>query len=335
MRFVLLAWFTLALTASGHARIEIGWPTPNTAFLEGKPVEAFIQPTASGEPESGCFGCVRSNGFQFHEGLDLKPVKRDVTGEPADKIFAAMDGVVRHINNSAGDSNYGRYIVIEHPDMVPAVYTLYAHLRSVQPGLRVGMTVKRGEVIALMGRSAGGGGIPKDRAHMHFEIGLMITRDFQSWYNFKKFGSPNEHGVWNGMNLMGLDPLDFFRKFRAKEVNDFQEYFDRMRPAVTLRIATSRVPDFIQRYPSLLKKTMPLGPIAGWEIDFNWTGLPVAWRPLGPGEIFSASSQITFVNVDEEIVRAHHCKSLVRVGHGVKYPGKDLEIVLQQLFGLR
>ena len=58
----------------------------------------------------------------------------------------------------------------------------------------------------MMGRSAGGYAIPKDRAHVHFEIGLKLSDNFDSWFTWKKFGSPNQHENWNGMNLMGLDP---------------------------------------------------------------------------------------------------------------------------------
>ena len=112
-------------------RLEIVWPTPNPAFAEGKAISAFLQSTGSGEPESGGFGCVRSAGSQFHEGIDLKPVRRDGRGEPADEVYAAMDGVVRHINNRVGESSYGRYLVLEHPDAAPAVYTLYAHLARI------------------------------------------------------------------------------------------------------------------------------------------------------------------------------------------------------------
>src|SRR5450432_3876335 len=74
-------------------RIDISWPTPNRAWEEGKSYESWVQPTVSGEPESGLFGCIRSGGNQFHEGLDIRPIGRDAHGEPTDKIMAAMDGV--------------------------------------------------------------------------------------------------------------------------------------------------------------------------------------------------------------------------------------------------
>ena len=260
------------------------WPTPNHAWEEGLPISAFIQPTASGDPESGCYGDARSNGYRFHEGIDIKPVARDRRGEPMDQIFAAMAGVVRYVNHQPNDGDYGRYIVIEHPDVTPSVYTLYAHLASVLPGIAAGVHVERGQAIAIMGHSSSSR-IPRDRAHMHFEIGVMVTREFQSWYDWKGFGSPNERGLWHGFNLMGFDPLDFLNKWRDHQVDNLQEYFEQMKAQVTLRIATRKMPDYIERYPTLLRAPLPPGPVGGWEIQLDWTGIPFAWRPLSPTEV--------------------------------------------------
>ncbi len=333
---LVLASCAIAAAAPARDRIEIVWPTPNPAWAEGRPIEAYIQPTVSGEAISGCFGGVRSDGFQFHEGLDLKPVARDRRGEPADEVFAAMDGVVVHVNSRPGESNYGRYLVIEHTQMVPAVYTLYAHLARVLPGIAAGARVARGQAIAVMGHSAGGYAIPKDRAHLHFEIGLMMTRDFQRWYERKRFGSPNEQGIWNGMNLMGFDPLAFLDDWRSHRVDNFQEFLSRMKPEVRLRIATRKVPDFIERYPSLLTAPRETGPVAGWEICCDWTGLPFAWRALSPLEVAGmAPNQVAIIAVDHNEVVGHRAKVLVRAHRGGYVPGRDLEIVLQQLFALR
>ncbi len=337
LRITVLA-LTLALTTAALAadRLEIDWPTPNRAWQEGRGIEAFIQPTVSGEPSSGCFGCVRDNGFQFHEGIDLKPVGRDRRGEPTDQVFAVMAGVVRHVNPHPGESSYGRYIVIEHPGVKPSIYTLYAHLARVLPGIAAGASVTRGQAIAIMGHSAGGYAIPRDRAHVHFEMGLMMTRDFQRWYNWKRFGSPNEQGVWNGMNLMGFDPLDFLNQWRAHRVDNFDDYFHRMKAEVRLRIATHQVPDFIERYPSLLTAPLPAGPLGGWEIACDWTGLPFAWRPLSPLDVIGMTeNEVRILEVDHPSVVQHRAKVLVRPHRGGYAPGRDLEIVLQQLFDRR
>jgi hypothetical protein len=279
---------------------------------------------------------VRSGGGQFHEGIDIKCLVRDRRGEPTDNVFAAMAGVVRHINSSAGDSSYGRYIVLEHPDQLPAIYTLYAHLARIAPGLREGATVTRGEVLGLMGHSSGGYSIPTDRAHLHFEIGLMVTRDFQSWYDRRKFGSHNDHGPWNGMNLLGIDPIDFLNAWRSRRVDTFQEYLSRLPTAVRLRIPTHRVPDFITRYPALLTKPIPMGGVAGWEIRCTWTGLPFSWTPLTSLEVMALPpEQPKIVEVDADLIRRERSRSVAVSKRGTWTVGKDLEIVLQQLFGLR
>lgn len=332
----LLSLFVLAFGIAHAARIEFSWPTPSTAWEQRRPIDDFVQPTVSGDPESGLFGCVRTSGTQFHEGVDIKPVKRDRNGEPADPVTAAMRGVIRHVSNAPGGSNYGRYIVIEHPDLVPAVYTLYAHLAKIEPGIRPGVTVDRGQVIGLMGRSSSGQAIPKERGHLHFEIGLRATENFQPWYSWKKFGSPNEHGAYNGMNLMGIDSLDFLRSWRSGKVDDFQQYFDNLRAVVRVRVISTRVPDFITRYPALLRKPMPAGLIGGWEIECNSTGLPFGWTPLTTNEVAGArANSVQILSVDSTAVRAYRCKSLVKTKRGVNSPGSDLETMLQLVFGLR
>lgn len=316
-------------------RIELSWPTPNPAWSEGKPSSAFLQDAGTGDPASGGFGGVRNNGRRFHEGMDIKALARDRRGEATDLVFSAMDGVVRHVSTIARNSSYGRYVVLEHPSLQPAVYTLYAHLASVAPGIKSGTRVRRGQSLGVMGRSAGGYAIPRRRSHLHFEMGLWLTRDFQSWYDWKKFGSRNEHGHFNGMNLMGFDPLDFFNNYRAGRINTVQDYFGQMRPAAKLRIATMQTPDFVRRYPTLVAKHLPML-IAGWEIELDWTGLPFRWTPLDASTVKGMRrDEVRIVQVDEREERRDQSKSLVVKRRGQWVPDHDLETVLQLLFGLR
>ena len=172
-----LVWFVLVaftVPAMAAERLDLAWPTPNPAWAEGKPIGDFIQHAGSGDPASGTFGGVRNGGVKFHEGLDIAALSRDRRGEPLDTVMAAMAGVVRHISANAGTSNYGRYVVLEHPDSAPGVYTLYAHLARIAPGLKVGDRVTRSQVLGTMGHSSGGYMIPTDRAHLHFELGVVM-----------------------------------------------------------------------------------------------------------------------------------------------------------------
>ncbi len=324
----------LVVLSARAERLEIIWPTPDKAFWEGRPWQEYVQPTASGVPESGLYGGVRSGGAQFHEGLDIKPIKRDRKGEPLDDIFAVMPGVVRHISKVAGNSSYGRYVVIEHTGQEPAVCTLYAHLSAVASGLSVGTKVEQGQVIGTMGRSSSGAAIPPSRAHLHFEICLWITDNFQSWYNAKKFGSRNEHGLFNGMNLVGIDPLDFYTQWHTRKVDGFLEYFQKLPRAVTVRVITSKVPDFIRRYPALAEGGLPKdGLVGGWEIVLDEYGVPFAWKALSPLEVLMAKAgEIKVLNVDEARVKRNRSKSLVVSKRGQWTLGRDLSKLLDQLF---
>lgn len=313
-------------------RVELVWPTPNRAYAEGRDIAAFVQPTASGVATSGLFGSVRSGGRQFHEGLDLLPLERDRAGEALDPVFAALAGVVRHIYRKPGGSNYGRYIVLEHPAESPPVYTLYAHLAEVSPDLAPGAVVRAGQTIARMGRSASGGGIPKDRAHLHFEIGVRLSDGFEGWYRGRGFGSPNEQGLFNGMNLLGLDPLEFFARARSDGLASLDVVFQTLPTAVRVRVASPDAPDFLRRYPSL--KESAAGGGGGWEIDFSATAVPLRWRRPS-GENFNGwrRSEARVVLQDEALLAANRGRDLVDRRRGVVVPGEDLETVLGLLFG--
>ena len=337
-RVLAFGWLALPMfsLAGAAERFTLVWPTPSTAWAEHKPPVQWLQHAGSGDPATGGFGGVRSGGSRFHEGIDLKPVARDRRGEPLDSVFAAMAGVVRHLSSSSGNSGYGRYVVLEHPTMAPAVYTLYAHLARIAPGVREGTNVTAGQVLGTMGHSSGGYMIPTARAHLHFEIGLAVTRDFQMWYDRRKLGNSNDHSMWNGMNLLGIDPIAFFDEWRAGRLGSGQDFFCRLETAVRLRIATYRTPDFVTRYPSLITKPMPFGPVAGWEVRFNWTGVPFAWVPLTSAEVAGLPpNKPQLIEVNAEIERRERSKNLAVARQGTWTAGKDLEIVLQQLFGLR
>ncbi len=333
---IIVALVAFAAGAVAADRIELSWPTPNPAWAEGKSIGDFVQHAGSGDPVSGTFGGVRNGGVQFHEGLDISALVRDRRGEPVDNVMAAMAGVVRHISANPGGSNYGRYVVLEHPDVSPAVYTLYAHLARIAPGLSLGGRVNRSQALGTMGHSSGATPIPLSRSHVHFEIGVMVTNDFQSWYQRKKFGSHNDHGIWNGMNLMGIDPLELFNHWRTGKINSVQDYFSTMETAVRVRIATRRTPDFVLRYPALVTKALPMGLVAGWEIQFNWTGVPFAWTPLNATEVVALPyEQPRLTEVNAELEKRQRSRSLGVDRRGALVVGKDLETVLQQLFGLR
>jgi murein DD-endopeptidase MepM/ murein hydrolase activator NlpD len=316
--------------------LDLIWPTPNPAFLGGEPFERFIQPTASGDVMSGTFGAVRSGGRQFHEGIDLAPaLKRTRRGEATDPVYAAMPGRVVHVSRVAGRSSYGRYVVIEHEVDSITLYTLYAHLASVADDLGVGMEVESGRVLGVLGRSASGYTIPRDRAHLHFEIGLRLGSRFDSWYARQKFESPNFHGNFNGMNLCGFDPLEFYRDYVAGEVPDMAVYVRSLPTGYVLRVCTDEVPDFIRRNTGLLSSPLPEDGVAGWDIAFTWFGLPKQWTPLRAADLGAADKPgvIRVRAINRELIAANRSRNTVRIRDGKPVLCDDAMDSLDMIFG--
>lgn len=89
---------------------------------------------------------------RMHLGVDLACRR----GTP---VHAAADGRVMFASRWGC---YGRVLVLIH---LGHVMTLYAHLSHFSPGLRPGVLVRRGEVIAFSGASGCVTG-----PHLHFEV---------------------------------------------------------------------------------------------------------------------------------------------------------------------
>ena len=137
-----------------YARMNVVWPTDNPPLDMRDSFYSLLQATESKETQSGNFGCVRSKGLQFHEGIDLRSFSKDSRGEPTDQVKAVLPGVVVYINANRSKSSYGRYILIQHSDGEMNFLSLYAHLSSVKDGITKGQTVQAGQTIATMGLSS-------------------------------------------------------------------------------------------------------------------------------------------------------------------------------------
>jgi murein DD-endopeptidase MepM/ murein hydrolase activator NlpD len=326
---------SLKTAVAAKPGLTILWPTPNPAFMQGGDLASWAQDTGTGDPHSGLFGCVRDDGHKFHEGIDIKCIQRDKNGDPSDPVSAAMDGQVMYINAVAGNGDYGRYIVLEHPHADVPVYTLYAHLSAIAPGLKAGQTVTAGQTIATLGHS-GTEDIPLARAHLHFEIGLRLSDDFQYFYDAEKLPGKNAHGNYNGINLLGSDPQAFFEQVRTGKFKGFADLIRDIPTAFTLRVTTTRIPDFALRYPALLTKPVTLAGVAGWDIAFTWYGMPKQLTPLPAGTPgLGAPGAVALVSYDRAQFTGCTCRDTLIFGAAknvIPTLGKYLDDNIKMLF---
>ncbi len=288
-------------------------PTANRAlFYPGAQEKYFVGTT--GKPwTSGTFGCVRSDGGQFHEGLDVRCLERDKKGEPKDPVLATADGTVAYLNKKPSLSNYGNYLVLKHRIDGLEIYSLYAHLSEIRSDLKMGSSVKSGEAVALMGRTSNTRErISKERAHVHFELDFLINERFSAWHKKNFPGQRDDHGEWNGQNMIGIDP-------RATLLDDHElrGKFNLL-TAVQNQTELCRVVVRAKKFP-WLKRYAPLiqentfaqkEGIAAYELVLNFNGLPFQVIPRAASEL-KGSAKYRLLSVNEKEYKRNPCGKLV------------------------
>jgi len=299
-------------TANLFAQSPFQFPTANHALYQAGNELKFFAPTTSDRPwTSGSFGCVRDNGWRMHEGLDILHLQTNRRGEPTDPVMATADGAVVYFSKKSGLSNYGNYIVIRHFIDGLEVYSLYAHLSEIQPGLKIGDQVKGGTLIGTMGRTSSAETIGKNRAHVHFELNLLVNDNFATW--FKRVSTPgerNDHGGWNGQNLNGLDAREILLAEQKGKFN-LLNYVRGQTELCRVLVRATNFP-YLKRYAALmLKNPVPEKEgVAGYEIALNYNGVAFALLPRAASEI-KGSAKIQLLSVNEAVQKANPCRKLL------------------------
>jgi len=255
-------------------------PTANHELLVGND-SLFYQLTTTNRDhpwEGGCYGFVRnprhigkSTVFtRFHEGIDIRPLHRDSRGRPLDSVMAIADGRVVHVSTEAGASNYGRYIVIEHVWNGSPYYSLYAHLNEIW--VDEGTHVDQGTPIGRLGYT--GVGINRRRAHLHLEVAMLLNGNFQRWYEPLWPNDSNEHGIYNGMNLVGVNVAKLYLALAENPNLTLPEFLSHEQVYYKVLLPRTGRLDLLSRYPWL--QTSSGSPDdASWLVCFNRSGVPL------------------------------------------------------------
>ena len=275
--------------------------------------EKFFVPTVGKPWTSGCFGCVRTEGWQMHEGLDIRCLQRDKRGEPTDPVYATTDGVVAYINRKPSLSNYGNYIILRHVVDGIEIYSTYAHLREVREGLKPGVAIKSGEQVGILGRTANTKqGISKDRAHVHYELNLFINERFPAWYKKTFPGQRNDHAQWNGQNLLGVDPRAVLLEQRERGAAFNLAKLIQSQPELCRVMVRDVSFPWVTRYAAFVRANPRASSegVAGYEIVLNFNGIPIELIPRAASELKS-KSRITLLSVNEAEQQKNPCGKIV------------------------
>jgi murein DD-endopeptidase MepM/ murein hydrolase activator NlpD len=291
MRWLILLWAIaiLGMSSAFADPLNLVLPTPNRALLEGDLpsffmyVDRYVGGKKTRPWEGGQYGYVRTPSTiggrtvykHFHEGIDIKPARCDDTGEPLDDVVAIADGTVAHANLVSSHSNYGRYVVIEHRWDGCPYYSLYAHLKSVS--VKPGDRVKAGDPLGRLGYT--GRGINRRRAHLHLEINLMLSSEFESWHDVVYPSDENYHGLYNGLNLVGFDAAAFYLARRHNANLTVPQFLSRHEAAFRVIVPTSPHFTLVKRYPWLLRG-QSITRARAWQITFDEGTVPIRVDPI-------------------------------------------------------
>jgi murein DD-endopeptidase MepM/ murein hydrolase activator NlpD len=267
--------------------LNLALPTENRALLRGDGAEFYqviernLHGVISYPWQGGQYGFVRDPRdlagetvyTRFHEGMDIRPLQRDARGEPLDEVRAMADGKVVYTNQRAGTSNYGRYVVVEHEWSGCPYYSLYAHLSTI--AVEAGQSVKQGDKLAVMGHT--GSGITRERAHVHVELNLLLNGHFEGWHEASFPGQINHHGIYNGLNLAGLDLPRLILALRSNPSLTIPAFVGR--EEVFYKVIVPNSPNFelSHRYPWMIEGSPNETPVS-WEVSFTRSGLPLRLR---------------------------------------------------------
>lgn len=261
-------------------------PTDNDALFRGKPEKFYMFTDRDFEGrktfpwKGGAYGFTRTPEriggkiieTRFHEGIDIAPVKRDTAGEPLDDVRAMESGRVVHVSHDAKDSNYGKYVVVRHDVAGTPVFTIYAHMSKVD--VAAGQSVDKGGRLGHMGHT--GAGIDRRRSHVHVEIALLWHDQFESWHA-ANFPTPNKHGIYNGINMMGLDVAGFYLAQMKDPSLTLPQFVRRQKSFFRVQVPDSPHFQLPSRYPWLVdgEARHP----NSWIVSFTAPGFPVSIQP--------------------------------------------------------
>lgn len=276
------------LPAQDSMPFRLALPTDNDALFSKDYPRFYMYTMRNFEGEvsypwtAGQYGFVRDQKrtaegvimTRFHEGIDICPLHRDASNRPLDLVRPMAAGKVVYTNLTPSHSSYGKYVVIEHPFPEGPLYSLYAHLMSIE--VQPGQAVASSAPIGRLGYT--GEGIDINRAHVHVELNLLLSRRFPAWHD-RRYRTPNQHGLYNGLNLVGLDVAALLLQSRQESQLSLARHLARFPPYYRVAVPNRGPLEILTRYPVLGKNLHLAQGAPSWEIHFSQSGIPVAIVP--------------------------------------------------------
>jgi hypothetical protein len=105
----------------------------------------------------------------------------------------------------------------------------------------------------------------------------MFSRQFEAWYDTFFRNDPNRHGIYNGMNLAGLNVARLYLALRKNPALTIPEFMAGEAIFYKVTLPKARHFDLPILYPWMLAGKRKSG--ASWEVSFARSGVPLRIEP--------------------------------------------------------
>jgi hypothetical protein len=137
----------------------------------------------------------------------------------------------------------------------------------------------------------------------------MFSREFEAWYNTFFRNDPNHNGIYNGMNLAGLDVARLYLALRKNPALTIPEFLNNEEIFYKVTLPKSRHFDLPKIYPWMLaagKRSEK----SSWEVSFARSGVPLRIEPSDrrvtqPELNYVKKSSIDYSHLTRDIVSGH------------------------------
>jgi murein DD-endopeptidase MepM/ murein hydrolase activator NlpD len=156
------------------------WPPSEASILAELAHDAWLHPLAGPFRrmpirDTRVFGAERAGDRPIecrrgHCGVDLGG---EIWGE---QVHAVHDGIIDRVRRDPNEQHGGHYVRIAHRN--GTVFTQYFHLAAIARWVEVGVPVKAGEIIGLLGDT----GVKESSAHLHFTVSVRPAENLVEEY---------------------------------------------------------------------------------------------------------------------------------------------------------
>jgi hypothetical protein len=108
----------------------------------------------------------------------------------------------------------------------------------------------------------------------------MLSRQFESWHDSLFKTDPNRNGLYNGLNLTGIDVARLYLALRERPALTIPEFLSEEETLYRVLLPDSAHFDLLKFYPWMLSQK-GVATSGAWEVSFNRAGVPLKIAPVG------------------------------------------------------